>query len=172
MLKGVFYPYFLQNRHYQTILYAPHSARKLIAKWVNYWQKTIHSIVLVAHSWGCQTIMDVAHNTEQQQSIDYFITLDPVSRRFINQRRLKPNSVKQWVNIFIDHKQSYFEQSNLIAQLGNPWKYRYFADENIFLSEVLTEKVTHAKAYLMFTVVENMISDIAVPTNTLAPCNR
>jgi hypothetical protein len=157
MLNGVFYPYLLRNKHYQTILYAPHSARNIISTWVNHWQSTHYSIALIAHSWGCQTIMDVAHNTQQTQSIDYLITLDPVSRRFINQRRFKPDSIKQWINVFIDHQQAYFERSNLIAQLGGSWKHRRFADKNIFLSKVLTEEVTHAKAHLMFSVIEDMI---------------
>lgn len=157
MLKGVYAPYHLRHSHHQHTVYARHHDRKAILKWVRHWQNCGESICLVGHSWGCQTILDAAHKINDQRRIEVLITLDPVSRKFINQRHKKPNSVKQWLNVYIDVKQSPLERSNQIARLGGRWDYRDNADKNIRLQQQFGEEVTHAKAHLMFSTVEDEV---------------
>ena len=154
LFEGVYLPYHLRYSHRQNTVYALHSERKRILKTVKHWQDHGQSVCLVGHSWGCQTILDVAHKIEDVHSIALLVTLDPVSRKFINQRRKKPSSVKQWINVYIDAKQSPFERSNLIALLGGRWNYRHNADKNIHLQQLQGEEVTHAKARLMFATVK------------------
>ena len=153
MLDGVYTPYKALHAHQQDIYYALHHERQQILQWVRHWQAHQHTVCLIGHSWGCQSVMDTAHDIDAKNSIEYLITLDPVSRRYINQRRKKPASVKRWVNIYIDAKRSPLERSNLIARLGGRWDYRPFADENICLQRQFDEEVTHGKAGLMFSAV-------------------
>ena len=155
LFAGVYLPYHLRHSHRQSIVYAGHRECKVILKQVTHWQDHGQSICLVGHSWGCQTILDVAHKIADRNSIEVLVTLDPVSRRFINQRSKKPSSVKQWFNVYIDVKQSPFESSNRIALLGGRWNYRKNADKNIQLQRLFGEEVTHAKARLMFATVED-----------------
>jgi len=160
LLEGVYQPYHFYHSHHQDIHYALHSERKSILKWVKHWHDHAQSVCLIGHSWGCQSILDTAHKIELKNSIDLLITLDPVSRKFINQRAKKPHSVKRWLNVYIDGKQSRLERSNLIAILGGRWDYRENADENICLQQQLGEEVTHAKARLMFAVVEEELERV------------
>lgn len=158
MLDGVYTPYRDLHKHQQDIYYALHHERQQIYGWIKHWQVHQQTICLVGHSWGCQSIMDSAHKIKAIDSIDYLITLDPVSRSLINQRCKKPASVKHWLNIYIDAKYSPLERSNLIAILGGRWDYRQFADENICLRNQFSEEITHAKAGLMFASVYQQIS--------------
>jgi pimeloyl-ACP methyl ester carboxylesterase len=158
MLAGVYTPYRHLNADQQNIYYALHHERKQISKWVKHWQAHEQTVCLIGHSWGCQSVMDAAHKIKTKNSIEYLITLDPVSRGVINQHRKKPASVKRWVNIYIDVKRSPLERSNLIAILGGRWSYRQFADKNICLREQFNEEVTHAKARLMFMTMYKKIA--------------
>ncbi len=158
MFEGVYIPYRDLHAHQQDIYYALHHERKQIHQWIRHWQNHQQTICLIGHSWGCQSIMDIAHKIKMANSIEYLITLDPVSRSIINQRCKKPASVKRWVNIYIDAKRSPLERSNLIAILGGRWDYRQFADDNICLQNQHNEEVTHAKARLMFAPVYQQIA--------------
>ena len=162
LLTGVYLPYSLKNAHRQDSIYAPHHARNNILKWIRHWQAHNQIICLVGHSWGCQTMMDVAHkiSVDSTKKIHRFITLDPVSRRYINQRHQKPSSVDRWINIYLHRQHPKLERSNLIAYLGGRWDHRDNADENICLKEQFGEEVTHAKARLMFACVEKYIETL------------
>lgn len=158
MFAGVYLPYKTRHGSQQDICYIGHHGRDAIDRWVRHWQAHQQSICLIGHSWGAQSVLDVAHKLNEHQCIAYLVTLDPVSRRFINQRRNKPLSVTQWVNVYIDAKRSPFERSNLIARLGGRWNHRDAADTNICLDQHLGEEVTHAKARLMFDYIYPQIA--------------
>ncbi len=160
LFDGVYNPYKVRHSHHQSIRYALHSERQSILKLIQHWRANGQSVALVGHSWGCQSILDVAHKIKDKNSIKLFVTLDPVSRKFINQRHKKPLSVERWVNIYIDAKQSRWERSNLIAILGGRWDYRENADKNIFLRYQQGEEVTHAKASLMFLPIYKELSKL------------
>ena len=157
LFGGVFQPYQLRHSHRQDVHYALHSERKSMLKMIRHWQDYGQSVCLVGHSWGCQSILDVAHHVAQKKSIELLVTLDPVSRKFINQRGKKPVSVRRWLNVYIDAKQSRLERSNIIAMLGGRWDYRENADKNICLEHQYGEEVTHAKARLLFAAIESEI---------------
>ena len=160
LLEGVYLPYFHQYSHRQDVVYAPHHSRKNLLKWMQHWQDHNQVVCLIGHSWGCQSIMDVAYKASlnSQHKIHYLVTLDPVSRKYINRRKLKPNTVDTWINIYIDSQQSRLERSNLIAYFGGRWDHRDNADENIFLQEQFGEEVTHAKARLMFACIKELVA--------------
>lgn len=65
LFRGIYQPYLAEHSDRQHIIYAPHYARKLIRKWVNNWQQQQQPIALIGHSWGCQTIMDVANKLKE-----------------------------------------------------------------------------------------------------------
>lgn len=96
-------------------------------------------VVLVGHSWGGQTVAEVAAGlAEAGRQVDLLVTVDPVGSRrsdagFLAAAR---RGAREWININAVGSSS-FEPSNLIAGLGGAYndRLRNYADNFIAAPE-------------------------------------
>ena len=164
LLHGVFVPYRLQNSEQQDIIYATHGAHAGLIEIIHKWHDEGQKVALIGHSWGGQTVLDIARKLQQihgsERKIDLLVTLDPVSRRFLAKRQEKPANVSRWINIYVDYNRASLERSNLIARIGGYWGHCNHADRNIKMHRKQGQEVTHAKVNLMFAEVLDDVRQI------------
>lgn len=128
------------------------------------------NIVLVGHSYGGDTAMDIAEALEGTGQKIILVTLDPVSEfDLFNWSSEKPDSVEYWINAYVakglgDYMATVYVVgqllggfttlisgkglSNTVATLGGKWGHESGADVNIEFS--LNGPVSHAHAEYLY----------------------
>lgn len=102
------------------------------------------NVAVIGHSWGGHAaVHTVARKTGA--AIHLLITLDPVSRRGLPEKR--PINVCRWVNVYVDYSQaSRFARSNAVARIGGPWQRVSAAHVNT----ACAHRICHSRAADMF----------------------
>lgn len=121
-----------------------------------HWMLQGQKVVLVGHSYGGDTVMDIARELSASgKELEVVVTLDPVSRGGPTADQPKPKHVKKWLNVYVDYTKAKNGTANNIARLGGPWGKCTNADENhVFLDGSGEE---HASAIDMFTKVKSHV---------------
>ena len=134
----------------QDIYYRSHDARVHIQMLMALYHAAGQRIALVGHSWGGASVYKAA--LKSAAPVDLLITLDPVSRFPLGERR-KPANVRRWVNVWLDFKRADMrDSSNLTAWIGRPWGLNVRADVSYdFIDTWPGESLPgHAWCYEMF----------------------
>lgn len=168
VLDQVFETYNQNYEYYQDIGYATYRAKKALKALVLYWLAGGQKVVLVGHSYGGHTVMDVARElSELGKDIELVVTLDPVSTFSPRANQPKPKRVKRWYNVYVPYdryrpKHDDFLHSetgyvapefkphfaNDVAMAGGPWERCLYADQN--QSYFTGTGDEHARALSMF----------------------
>jgi len=87
-------------------------------------------VVLIGHSMGCATALQVAHLLATEEAAArpkrlLLLTLDPADRSV---KPIRPQGVAWWGNAYVQHSRS---SHDFIAQLGGRWNHCDGADANI-----------------------------------------
>ena len=149
VLGDTFAPYNLKNEHIQDIGYGAWQTGASIKGLALHWMSQGQKIVLVGHSYGGDTVMDVSRElSEAGKEVELIVTLDPVSRFGPTSDQPKPSGVKKWLNIYVNYSKSKLGWANFVASIGGPWGYCNNADKNAFFEGSTGEE--HAYADFMF----------------------
>ena len=134
-----------------------------------YWRICPNSkVVLLGHSYGGDTAMDVAESLKGREKV-VLVTLDPVSNfDAYNWKNKRPKSIEYWINAYVEKNMcdifapipiagqlisgvyTLYTSNHLdaIASLGGKWGHEDAADVNIAFR--LNDRVNHAMATALF----------------------
>lgn len=150
VLEGVFFPYNRDHEDIQDIGYGAWQTGASIKGLALHWMAQGQKVVLVGHSYGGDTVMDISRElSDAGKAIELVVTLDPVSRIGPRANQPKPTGVKKWLNVYVDYENAGRSGANRIALLGGVWGHCENADQNsTFLNGTGAE---HAYANSMFS---------------------
>ena len=165
VLKYTFPEYNRKNESYQDIGYGAWQTGSSLKSLALHWLAQKQKVVFIGHSWGGDTVMDVARElSESGKELELIVTLDPVSRWGPRQDQAKPKGVKKWLNVYVDYEQ-YTNNKNLshksannLARLGGVWGYcKHAVNKPPFFNRTGSE---HAYANDMFSEVKSDVEAI------------
>ena len=158
-ISGIFYPYNNAHEDRQDIGYAAWQTEKQIKALALHWMRRKQKVVLVGHSYGGDTVMDVARDLSTEgKELELVVTLDPVSRFGARTNQPKPSGVKTWLNVYVDYNAVQRGPPNRIAIAGGPWGYCPNADLNRTFSNGTGYE--HAYADDMFAFYQSRVEAV------------
>ncbi len=131
-------------RDARDVYYREHYEGADVRELVELYRRRGKHVVVAGHSWGGHAAVHaVALRTGA--AIHLLITLDPVSRHGLPQKR--PVNVRRWINIYVDYaRAARLARSNLTARAGGPWQRVSAAHVNV----ICDPSINHARAETMF----------------------
>lgn len=133
IMRAVYQEFLYFNQPLCHKIYTSFRCKKLFILWLTQLVKKKLPLFVIAHSWGaCNFYKALIAQTNEQISIDYLLTLDPVGYT-IPKKSLK--NVQWWDNVYISHKTSHLVRSNIVALVGHSWNLVPYANHNTSLQK-------------------------------------